>query len=71
MLLSELAKLLEERSLVLQIRWAHGAWVVWLHADDDPALGVSCEESADIEDAVRRALAAWDGQGEVAADTSN
>jgi len=59
----DLSKKLVERELSITIHnVSETSWVVWLFAQDDPALGVFQGESDDLIQAITKALNAWDGK---------
>jgi hypothetical protein len=60
MTLTELAKELDERGVAIQIRLGFGGvWVVWLFADDDPAIFFLAEDES-LEIAVTKSFDQWD-----------
>ena len=61
MTVNELGEALDEHGLTLTVHEATdgGRWVVWLHAADDPGLGVWIGTHDDFEKAVRQALKKW------------
>ena len=58
--LTELGDLLDERDLTMTIHPHGPEWVVWLHPPDDP-VQIIVKSGNDLEQAVRGALGAWDG----------
>jgi len=62
MTLDELDAALAERDLSMQVWPAMPGWCVWLFCSDDPELGIFPGTGDSIEQAVKAALAQWDGK---------
>jgi len=55
--IEDLARELQERDLSLIIHSPGSPWVVWLFAEDDPAIGTFVGEGATITFAIEEAIA--------------